>query len=85
VNSKQRATLAQIFAVPTPRDIPWTDIESLIRALGGEVISRKSGSRVGFVLGAFHASFHSPHPERHTGIKTTQAVRDFLVQAGIAL
>ena len=83
MNSKQRATLTRIFENPTPTDIPWADIESLITALGGTVVSRKRGSRVGFVLGDHRATLHSPHPERQTGVKTTQAVRDFLEQSGI--
>ena len=73
MNSKQRATLTEIFTSPTPADIPWADIESLILALGGAVISRKRGSRVGFIIGEHRATLHSPHPERHTGIRTTQA------------
>jgi len=45
MNAKQRKTLLAIFARPTPASIPFTDIESLIKALGGSV-SEREGSRV---------------------------------------
>lgn len=65
MNAKQRKTLAAIFAVPVRSDVLWSDIESLFRALGGE-ISEGAGSRVRLALNGVRAVFHSPHPEHET-------------------
>ena len=82
MNTKQRATLAKIFATPTPKDIPWTDIESLMRALDAQVLQRE-GSRVRFGLGGVVAVLHEPHPERHTPMTSVRQVRIFLERAGV--
>jgi len=44
MKTKYRKTLSAIFAKPTKANIKFSDIESLIEALGGEV--REGGSRV---------------------------------------
>jgi len=48
VNSRHRKTLAAIFARPTSPSIVFSDIESLIKALGGSVRERE-GSRIKLV------------------------------------
>lgn len=45
MNTKQQKTLSAIFAKPTPKSIEWAEVESLIKALGGE-ISHNQGSKV---------------------------------------
>src|SRR5829696_581314 len=45
LNSRQRATLEEIFSRPTRPNIRWSDAEGLLRALGIEV-SEGRGSRV---------------------------------------
>jgi hypothetical protein len=37
MNNKQRQTLNKILEKPDRSDIPWSNIESLIIALGGEI------------------------------------------------
>jgi len=37
MNKKQRQTLDKIFERPDRSGIPWTNIESLFRALGAEI------------------------------------------------
>ncbi|HIA3495546.1 TPA: type II toxin-antitoxin system HicA family toxin, partial [Escherichia coli] len=39
----------QLFKSPLPQGIKWTDIESLVKALGGE-IKEGRGSRCKFIL-----------------------------------
>jgi hypothetical protein len=34
---RKHARLAAIFSRPTPGSIPWSDIESLFRALGADI------------------------------------------------
>lgn len=84
MNAKQRKTLVAIFAMPVRSDVLWSDIESLFRALGGEV-SEGAGSRVRIALNGVRAVFHRPHPERETDKGTLRSVRRFLLAAGISL
>ena len=82
MNRKQRTTLTDLFATPTKRNIRRSDVVSLIRALGGEVIEG-SGSRVRFDLRGVSLNIHSPHPQPELRVYQVKAVREFLAQAGI--
>ena len=82
MNKTQQATLRAIFARPTRADIRWAAIESLIRALGGEIMER-AGSRVAARLNGVTAVFHRPHPEPVTKKGAVKAVRQFLSNAGV--
>ncbi len=61
MNAKQRKTLRAIFARPTSSAIPFADIESLFKALGGNVTERE-GSRVKIELAGEIWRCHRPHP-----------------------
>jgi len=67
---------------PTPSNIPWADIESLIEALGGE-ISEGSGSRIRIKLNGIRAVFHRPHPQKETDKGSVKSVRRFLENGGV--
>lgn len=82
MNNKQRQTLDKILEKPKRSDIPWSNIESLIIALGGE-ISEGRGSRVRIVLNDVKAIFHRPHPGRVTEKGAVKSVRRFLQEAGV--
>jgi hypothetical protein len=82
MNKAQQTTLNAIFQRPTKADIRWFAIESLIRALGGE-ISEREGSRVGARLNGVTAIFHRPHPRPETKKGAVDAVRQFLLNAGV--
>ena len=82
MNKKQKQTLNKILEKPERSDIPWSIIESLIVALGGE-ISEGRGSRVRVVLNDVKAVFHRPHPERVTEKGAVKSVRRFLKEAGV--
>jgi hypothetical protein len=77
-----QVTLDAIFSRPTRANIRWTAIESLIRALGGE-ISQREGSRVATRLNGVIAVFHRPHPRPETKKGAVEAVRQFLFSAGV--
>jgi hypothetical protein len=81
LSSKHRRTLEMIFETPTRSDILWSDIEALIRALGGTV-SYGSGSRRKVFL-VRPAVFHEPHPEHTTDKGAVKNVRDFLRNVGV--
>lgn len=78
----QMSILQAVFERPTRADIRWTAIESLIKALGGEV-SERAGSRVAAKLNGVTAIFHRPHPRPETKKGAVDAVRQFLINAGV--
>jgi hypothetical protein len=83
MNKGQQATLNEIFERrPTLADIRWPAIESLMRALGGE-ISQREGSRVAVRLSSVAAVFHRPHPRPETKKGAVDAVRQFLINVGV--
>ena len=82
MNRKHRKTLSDLFAIPVRRNIGWSDVVSLIRAVGGAVIEG-SGSRVRFDLKDVSLNIHSPHPRPELKVYQVKAVRDFLTQAGV--
>lgn len=82
LNSKQRKTLAAIFAEPVGASLAWSDIEGLLLALGAK-LSEGRGSRVRFVLKGVRAVFHRPHPAPTTDKGAVRSVRRFLEEAGV--
>jgi hypothetical protein len=82
VNSRHRKTLAAVFARPTSASIVFTDIEALIRALGGSVIERE-GSRVKIVLAGFEWRCHRPHPGKEARRYQVEELRELLERAGV--
>jgi hypothetical protein len=82
LSKKQRKILDQIFEQPVRSDVVWTDIESLLEALGAE-ISEGRRSRVRVALKGVRALFHRPHPRRETDKGAVVSVRRFLSEAGV--
>jgi hypothetical protein len=82
LNHRQQKTLTQIFRDPVLASIAWSDIESLLRALGAEIAEGR-GSRVRIVLNGVRAVFHRPHPEPTTDKGAVKSVRRFLTETGI--
>lgn len=82
LNSKQRRVLERVLAQPSPAEIPWDDIASLLEALGA-TLELGAGSRVRVVLGERTATFHRPHPERIATRGLIRNVRKLLVEAGV--
>jgi hypothetical protein len=81
-NSRQRKTLQRVFRVPTPNDIPWSQVESLFRHTGFE-IEYGMGSRVKMERGEDTFTCHRPHPSKQTNPDTIRDIRDFLAQVGV--
>ncbi len=82
LNSKHQKTLDAIFDNPVRSNISWSDIESMLIALGAEV-SEGRGSRVRIALNDVRATFHRPHPEKETDKGAVKSTRRFLKEAGI--
>jgi hypothetical protein len=82
MNGRQRKTLAAIFADPVSPTIAWASIESLLVAVGCEVVEGK-GSRVRFVRDAMIESFHRPHPAKEAKKYQVLAARAYLTRLGV--
>jgi hypothetical protein len=82
LSGRHRKTLSSIFVEPALSSVLWSDIESLLQALGAE-ISEGRGSRVRVHLNRVRAVFHRPHPRKETDKGALRALRRFLTAAGI--
>ena len=82
MNSKQRKTLAAIFADPVSGTIEWAAIEKLLVAAGCQVVEG-SGSRVRFVKDGIVASFHRPHPDKEAKRYQVRDAREYLTKIGV--
>ena len=82
MNSKQRKTLASVFSSPTPKNIVWADIESLLLAVGCELIEG-SGSRIALIRDGQKADFHRPHPGKEAKPYQVRNAKDFLTKLGV--
>ncbi len=80
-NSHQK-TLKAIFKQPTPTGLEWRRIESLLLAVGTQLIEG-AGSRVRFELNGVVATFHRPHPQKEAKPYQVKDARDFLEKIGV--
>ena len=79
---KHLKTLAAVLSDPPRANILWSDIESMIAGLGGD-IREGAGSRVTAALNGAAATFHRPHPQKEATKDMIRNVRTFLVRAGV--
>jgi hypothetical protein len=82
VNSRHRKTLSAIFIRPTSASIVFSDIEALVKALGGSVVERE-GSRVRIELNHAQWRCHRPHPGKEAKRYQVEEAREFLERAGV--
>ncbi len=92
MNSKQRKTLAAVFAQPTSKTLEWDAVESLLTSVGCVVIEG-SESRVRFAftqrdeegtaVSTLVAAFHRPHPAKEAKAYQVEQARDFLTLIGV--
>jgi hypothetical protein len=82
MNNKQQKTLSAIFAKPVPNSIEWSEVESLINALGGE-IKHNQGSKVRIDLNQISLNIHSPHPQKELKQYAVRLLKEFLEKAGV--
>jgi HicA toxin of bacterial toxin-antitoxin, len=82
VNAKQRKTLAAIFTRPTSASITFSDVESLMTALGGAVAERE-GSRIRIELKGVVWRCHRPHPGKEAKRYQVEEARELLTRAGV--
>ena len=82
MNAKQRKILAAVFARPTSATILFSDIESLIKALGGTILERE-GSRVSIELKREAWRCHRPHPAKEAKRYQVEEARELLERVGV--
>ncbi|NWH04863.1 type II toxin-antitoxin system HicA family toxin [Desulfobacter latus] len=78
MKSKHRKTLIAIFATPTRANIKFSDIESLVIALGGEV-REGAGSRVMLEISGKREYAHRPHPGKEAKRYIVERIRKWLI------
>jgi hypothetical protein len=76
MKSKHYRTLEVIFSTPTRGGIVFSNIEGLIRALGGEV-REGEGSRVVFELTGSRKYLHRPHPGKEAKKYQIEELREW--------
>lgn len=80
-------TIVRIFERPTRSDVRWSEIESLVRRLGGTIKNGK-GSRRRIVLPGIAPGdkviglLHEPHPQPECTEGAVEDFRDTLANAG---
>ena len=77
MKGKHQKTLAAIFFKPTKANIKFSDIESLVKALGGEV-REGAGSRVALEIAGVREYAHRPHPGKEAKRYIVEKIRDWL-------
>jgi hypothetical protein len=82
INAAHQKALKTVFSAPTPATLEWRKIESLLLALGAQVIEG-NGSRVRFELNGVVATFHRPHPQKEAKPYQVRDARAFLTQLGV--
>ncbi|MDL1974133.1 MAG: type II toxin-antitoxin system HicA family toxin [Deltaproteobacteria bacterium] len=78
MKTKHRKTLAAIFAKPTKANIKFSDIEALVKALGGE-IREGDGSRVVLEISDKKEYAHRPHPGKEARKYLVEKIREWLI------
>ena len=66
---------------PTPVDIRWAEVESLLNALGVNIVER-SGSRIQLVKGPESMVVHRPHPQPVARRDTIRDIVKFIERIG---
>ncbi len=82
LSRKNQKTLDAIFASPTPANIRWAAIETLLTALGAMIYEGSGGSHFSCKLNDVRAVLSRPH-QAETPRPYVRQVRTFLKRAGV--
>lgn len=83
MNSKQRKTLAAVFADPVSATIAWKDVEGLLIAVGFELFEGK-GSAIRLACRDVEARFHRPRPGKEAKRYQVRDARLALTKIGVS-
>jgi hypothetical protein len=81
LNSKQQQTLREVFEKPDRSNSEWSDVESLLKAVGK--VTEGRGSRIRAFVNGKVGTFHRPHPKKETDKGAVKSLRRFLKEAGV--
>ncbi|WP_251961741.1 type II toxin-antitoxin system HicA family toxin [Pseudomonas sp. Marseille-Q5299] len=82
MNTRYRKILDAILRTPTTSSLAFSEIETLVLHLGGQVLERQ-GSRVKLVLGGQCWRCHRHHPGKEARRYQIEEAREFLLRAGV--
>ena len=82
MNGTHRITLEKVLADPVNGNVDWQRIESMLKALGCNVVEG-AGSPITFELSGRKMTLHRAHPGKEALRYRILAVRDFLERTGI--
>jgi len=82
MNKKHGKTLEAIFSTPVRYNIPFRDVEALLKAVGCSV-DNLGGSVVRFSRGKQFWLTHRPHPQKEAKGHQVSHVRRYLSDLGI--
>ncbi len=82
MKAKHAKTLSLIFYHPASGNVRWRDVESLLTALGAEIIEAR-GSRVRVFLFDEMKVFHRPHPSPDMDKGAAANLRKWLETNGV--
>lgn len=83
LNGNHQDTLRQIYANPVPVNLEWRKVESLLLAIGCQLVEGR-GSRVRFEKNGKVAAFHRPHPAKEAKPYQVRDARAYLELLGVA-
>ena len=82
MNSKRKKTLEAVFSHPTPKNIAWDDLVSLLRALGCDMV-KDGGSHFAFKRDNHKVDFHRPHPGKELKLYQVEDAKAFFIKIGV--
>lgn len=82
MSHKQRAVLESIFREPSPGNLQWREVESLLEHLGASV-EASHGARFRVVLNGREFFLHHPHHSNEFSRQAVKDLREFLAAAGV--
>ena len=74
MKTKHQKVLRAVFTKPTKANVKFSDIESLLITLGGE-IKEGAGSRMSVTISGKTVSYHRPHPGKEAKKYQVENVR----------
>jgi hypothetical protein len=82
--SRHDKTIEKICRQPTPSDVTWQELSSLLKSLDFELFKKSGGSRRKFIhrVSKQVISCHEPHPGPHAAKYLVEQVVESLKQTG---
>lgn len=83
MSHKHEQILRSIFHDPSPHNLQWREVESLLKHLGAE-LENVAGARQRVRIGKVETVLHRPHHSNELDRAGIKHLREFLAQSGIS-